>query len=211
MTIKQLLEIKNNPELRDNYLIKLTKRNKQNIYNFSKKIAGNLATYDIISCECTQYFMLGANRGIEQAKIISVEENNTFWGGKYDPEQYIFFRGTQKIRNFLMTEFKLRIKHNLVFESLSSLSYKYNISSTEDYIQEAIDNINIKEIIEKLKPLDRYIINILLYGEFNNKDFIPNLEETIVTNIANSLNYGKAHIYERIKVLRSVFTTIVLN
>ncbi len=157
MTTEQLQEIRNNQQLRDEYLISLTRRNKKFIYNFSKRIVGKLATYEIISGECTQYFMLGANRGIDQARI------NDDGRGKNDPEKYFIYLGSQTIRDFLMKEFHCWSKRKIVFESFSLIHH--DDRSNEDIARDIIDKMNIDEIISKLKPLDRKILNIILYGE----------------------------------------------
>ncbi len=208
MQIEQLLYIRQNNYARDDYLIHLVKQNKRFIYTFSKKIASSFATPDIIRNECTQYFMLGANRGIDQAKIIDDGR------GKNDPEKYIIYLGSQHIRDFLMREFRLNRKYKPEF---SSLSEKENtIQVLKNYENELIGNIIIEEIVSKLKPLDRKILQLILYGETETQDIIPNIgknkiDNNLVNTIANTLGYNSQYIYTRIYILRSVFSTLSLN
>ncbi len=208
MTIQELLEIRNNNSLRDDFLIDLTRRNKKTIFNFSRKIAGSFANGDLIHNECTQYFMLGANRGIDQANIIDDGRGNN------NPEGYCIYLGTQNIRDFLMKEFKLTNKNRIEF---CEIEESYDTPTSNLYENEVLGNILIEEIIEKLKPLDRQILQLIMYGETNGKHLIPMSENNgsfsnnLVKTIANTLGYSKDHIYTRIYVLRNVFTALPIH
>lgn len=206
MTIKEFIEIRNNEILRDNFIVTTTQKNKYNIYSLSKKIAGKLSTPDIIKNECTQYFMLGLNRGIDQAKITDDGR------GKNEPDLYCIRLGFYNIRDFLIREFRLNRKFHPEFTSITE---KENL--LPNIIQESneiIGSIYVKEIIEKLKPIDREILQLILYGESNGKIIYPYInnknviDNNIIKTVANTLGYSTNYIYSRIYVLRSVFSTM---
>ncbi len=208
MTTEELLEIRHNSYLRDNYLVKLTNRNKIQIFTYAKRTAGSLATIDIINNECTQYFMLGANRGINNARI------NDDGRGKNNSEGFICLSGIRNVRSFLVEEFRLDRKHRIEFNSITPI--EYNISENIRYDNEIVGNLIIEEIIQKLKPIDRRILQLIIYGESDNQTMVPLVRDNRVSNnlvstLANTLGYSENWIYNRICVLRGVFSTLPLH
>jgi hypothetical protein len=208
MTIKELFEIRNNDLLRDNFLVSLAKRNRQNIFNTSRRLAGNLVTNDLVHNECTQYFMLGANRAIDKANIIDDGR------GQNDPEGYCVTLGIFNVKDFLIREFRLDRKHRPEFVAITAV--EYNIGNYDQYESDIINRQIIEEIIQKLKPLDRKILQLIMYGEVDNKVMVPIVQNNRVCNslvdtIARTLDYSPSYIQARMHVLRGVFATLPLE
>ncbi len=205
MNTQGILEIRHSPLLRDEFLIKLTKEHKSNIYIQSKKTAGNLATLDLIENECTQYFMLGSNRGIDSFNLSDDgRSKNRF-------EAYCVTGGIYSLKNFLLREFKLDCTYKLNFQSISE--YEYNIASPQTYENDITNYQLIEEIIQKLKPLDRKILQLIMYGETNGQNLVPIIKNNKVSNnlfdtIAHTLGYSAKYIYSRLYILRGVFASL---
>jgi len=222
MTMQELFEIRNNDLLRDNFLVSLAKRNKNNIFNTARKLAGNLATPDIINNECTQYFMLGTNRAIDKANIIDDGR------GKNDPEGYCVTSGIFNVKDFLIREFRLDRKYRLEFISMDSSNgsregrpnhgriINQMIASYNQDESDIIKRQIIKEIVQKLKPLDRRILQLIMYGESEGQAMKPVIQKNKICNnliatIANTLGYSPSYIQSRMHVLRGVFSTLPLE
>ncbi len=207
MTIEQLLKIRHNNLLRDEFLIALTKRNKNYIFSYSRKIAGQFATLDLITNECSQYFMLGANRGIDRAKIIDDGR------GKNDPEKYCITSGIYNIRDFLLREFRLNRKFVPQFIPISENEYNFPEKLSLSFEHEILGNIYIEDIFKRLKPLDRQILQLIMYGETNGIALCPKpvnkkISGNLVNTIAYTLGCSSKTIYSRIYTLRGVFSTL---
>jgi hypothetical protein len=206
MVISKFVEMRINNDLRDAFLIKLAKQNKYYITQFSKKIAGGLITSNIIDNECMQYFMLGANRGIDRANIVDDGRGNN------DPEQFCRTCGIYNVRDFLVQEFRLNRKHRIEFTELTATAY--GIAEDRNYENETLSDLMIEEIIARLKPLDRKILQLIMYGETDSQQLVPcftnknRLSNNMIQTVANTLGYSSSYITSRIYNIRGVLSTL---
>lgn len=207
MTEKEFLDIRKNPQKRDDFLITLTKNNKRGIHSVAKKTGRHLITNDLIQNECSQYFMLGANRAID--KVILQDDGR----GKNNPVMYCIISGFRNIQDFLISEFRINRKNRPEFSPITR--DEYNIPDYCDYEREILENIIINDIIEKLKPIDRQILQLILNGTTDNIALTrtirsKNISNNIVKVVASTLGYSDNYIYTRLYILREVFSVIPL-
>lgn len=199
MQEKELEEIRTSANKRDDYLLYLAKTNKQKITYITKKMITYKYKAELVQNECTQYFLLGCNRGIDQVRI------NDDGRGKNNPEKYIIWVGCNNLKDFLRREYLQKRKLHTYY---LSKEIKEEIPDPVDYAEHIISNYYISEYINSLQEIDKKILYLILEGQYQ-EEILSNIHNTnIIKNVAHTLGVSNSLIYYRLKVLRSVFTLL---
>jgi hypothetical protein len=210
-------QIRNDQNMRDDFLQTLAQVNRPNITGVTLRMIGRLATEDVIDNEATQAFLLGANKGVNSFK------NSDDGRGKNNFTLHCRWRGLNNVQDWCRSEYgtptrypkryfertKIVLERDL-YDNSYAHQYFIDVARYEDHVLSAIA---IREMIAKLSPVDRSIIELLIfgsddYGTMRNSSQYGSRHHHIAADVALTIGKPTEFVYTRIAALRKVFGDI---
>lgn len=228
--------MRSNPLERDDFLAALARDNTRNVGFVCRNTIGIRATEDLIRNEAMQAFLQGANRAIDSFHLEDDGRGNNSLVG------WCRFKGLNTLRDFLRVEFgndsrnanKANFQKNVVFAedlygrhahnksgrfATASPSMNDHQSPTNkyfrdpsDYAEQTVSVITVQEAIRDLSPVDRSIVELLVFGEdqfgtMKTASRYGSAQHHLAEDIARSINMSHQFVYKRLKYIREHMRT----
>lgn len=204
---------------REDFLAWLSRMNSRNIARIARAMAGIWATWDIISGEATQAFLMAANRAIDSAKI---EDDGR---GKNDPVAWCAWKGLNGVRDYIRSEFgtatRMSARHEIVRNTINEtelyakLEPEYRTRQVaalfrdpSDYEEQIVSHLMVREFLETLVPVDRSIVELIVYGhdelhQIRCAGSYGDAKRCTAADIARTIGRCESFVYKRIATIRT--------